>query len=266
MKNKNLNSKSLKISIVIPTYNEELHLPHLLQSIKEQSLQPFEVIVADAGSKDKTREIAKKYGAKVVKGGMPAVGRNAGAKAAKGDIIVFFDADTVLPENALKNLVNEFLSEKLDLLIITPKYINYDFEDYGFVRDVIRGFIGIVSNVFMKVQRKIKSYETIMGNMMCWLSDFRELGGFPEELKQAEDIAFVKKFLKAGKKVKMSRQTVYVSTRRFKNLKLVFLGVPFLLLSLFFGVITKVTGNNKLEKWWLNNIARKIYGPLGGEG
>lgn len=68
-----------KISIIVPTKNEERYLPGLLKSIKKQTVQPYEIIVADAGSTDRTVEIAKKYGAKVIKGGIPQVGRNKGA-------------------------------------------------------------------------------------------------------------------------------------------------------------------------------------------
>ncbi|MEN6592532.1 MAG: glycosyltransferase family A protein, partial [Methanobacterium sp.] len=59
----------MKISIIIPTYNEEEYLPYLLESIKRQDFTDYEVIVADAHSTDKTREIAKSFGAKIVDGG-----------------------------------------------------------------------------------------------------------------------------------------------------------------------------------------------------
>ena len=73
------------LSIIIPTYNEEEYLPVLLDSIKSQSFDDYEIIVADANSTDKTREIAESYGCIVVAGGLPAVGRNNGAKIAKGE-------------------------------------------------------------------------------------------------------------------------------------------------------------------------------------
>ena len=61
----------MKISIIIPTYNEEEYLPKLLESIKSQDFTDYEVIVADAQSNDNTREIAKEYGCVVVEGGLP---------------------------------------------------------------------------------------------------------------------------------------------------------------------------------------------------
>ena len=97
------------LSIIIPTKNEEHYLPLLLNSIKRQKYSgPMELIVADAGSTDKTVAIAKKFGAKVVKGGHPGVGRNAGAKVAKGELFLFLDADVVLPPGFLKRNLAEF--------------------------------------------------------------------------------------------------------------------------------------------------------------
>ena len=53
------------ISIIIPAYNEGKYLPKLLKCIKDQTYKNYEVIVADADSKDKTKEIAKKFGCRI---------------------------------------------------------------------------------------------------------------------------------------------------------------------------------------------------------
>ena len=95
------------ISIIIPALNEENYLPRLLGSLEKQNLKDYEIILADAGSKDRTIEIAKKYGCKVVPGGLPAKGRNEGAKAARGDLFLFLDSDLVLPEGFLDAFLQE---------------------------------------------------------------------------------------------------------------------------------------------------------------
>ena len=81
------------LSIIVPTLNEEEYLPKLLESIKKQDFKDYEIIVADAGSEDKTLEIAKKRGCIITKGGSITVGRNNGAKVARGDIFLFLDSD-----------------------------------------------------------------------------------------------------------------------------------------------------------------------------
>lgn len=69
------------LSIIVPALNEEKYLPILLSQIKKQNFNSdSEIIVADAGSKDKTVEIARNYGCKIIPGGLPARGRNEGAK------------------------------------------------------------------------------------------------------------------------------------------------------------------------------------------
>jgi glycosyltransferase involved in cell wall biosynthesis len=113
------------LSIIIPALNEEKRLPLLLESIKNQNFFDYEIILADAGSTDKTLEIAKKYGCKVIPGGLPAKGRNEGAKVAKSDLLFFCDADTILPNNFLKESLTEFEKRKLDIasfcLVPLPK-------------------------------------------------------------------------------------------------------------------------------------------------
>lgn len=108
-------AKHPKVSIVIPTLNEEKDLPQLLESLKQQTFKDFEIIVGDAGSKDATLEIAQKYNAKVVEGGMPGVGRNRGAAVANGDFLFFFDADVVLPKDFLEKALGEMDEKFVDL-------------------------------------------------------------------------------------------------------------------------------------------------------
>jgi len=107
------------LTIVIPTKDEEASLPRLLESIRRQTMQPAEIIVADAGSTDRTREIAESFGCRVVEGGMPGPGRNRGAKAAKSDILLFLDADVELRDpEFLERSVGEMLEKKFDIATV----------------------------------------------------------------------------------------------------------------------------------------------------
>ncbi len=103
------------LSIIIPALNEEKYLPLLLKSIRRQQFFDYEIILADAGSEDKTIEIAKRYNCRIVPGGLPAKGRNEGAKKAKGDPLFFLDADTILPDGCLKSALEEFEKRSLDI-------------------------------------------------------------------------------------------------------------------------------------------------------
>src|ERR1044072_4428653 len=92
------------ISIIIPAYNEERFIGTVLESLAAQEIdEPVEVVVGDAHSNDRKREVVMSFrdrfaSVKVVYGGLPSVGRNAGARASSGDPLVFLDADMDLPD------------------------------------------------------------------------------------------------------------------------------------------------------------------------
>ncbi len=103
------------LSIIIPTKNEEDYLPNLLKTIRGQSTQPLEIIVADAGSTDTTCLIAESFGCKIVDGGLPGPGRNRGAENASGEYLLFLDADVELQDTEfIASTVNEMKKRNLD--------------------------------------------------------------------------------------------------------------------------------------------------------
>jgi len=112
------------VSIIIPTLNEAVLLPALLDALRAQTHTPEEIIVADAGSSDDTVEIARRTGCRVVLGGRPAVGRNAGAEVARGDVLLFLDADVLPPPYFLACTLSEF--EKRRLVVATCRSWPYD--------------------------------------------------------------------------------------------------------------------------------------------
>jgi glycosyltransferase involved in cell wall biosynthesis len=98
------------ISIIIPAYNEEALLAATLHAVRasaDATGVPYEVIVVDDGSTDRTTAIAKADGARVVEVHLRhiAAARNAGAKVAAGDLLVFVDADTLVSPEVLRGAV-----------------------------------------------------------------------------------------------------------------------------------------------------------------
>ncbi len=113
---KSLNKK-LKLSIIIPAYNEEIHIAECLDAIAAQTVRPDEVLLVDNNCTDKTVEIASEHSfVKIIqepKQGLIAA-RNAGFNAAKGDILGRIDADTVLDKNWVKVVRDRFEGGKID--------------------------------------------------------------------------------------------------------------------------------------------------------
>ncbi|HUY53009.1 MAG TPA: glycosyltransferase family A protein [Candidatus Dormibacteraeota bacterium] len=100
-----------RFSIVIPCYNEANYLATTLDSIKSQTFDgKVEIIIVDNNCTDETVQIAKKYNARVIVEKNPGVcwARQAGTKAAKGEIVVSTDADTIFSKNWLVNINNTF--------------------------------------------------------------------------------------------------------------------------------------------------------------
>lgn len=86
------------VSVVIPAYNDAERLEKTLQQlqvIKQQEYSALEVVVAVRPSEDNTLGVANRFADTVVPGGTVSRGRNSGAAAAKGEVIIFLDADTV---------------------------------------------------------------------------------------------------------------------------------------------------------------------------
>ncbi len=109
---KMIQKNDVKISVVIPAYNEADFLPRCLDSLMVQKNAPnFEIIVVDNASTDETAEVAKRYGVRVIHESEKGVvhARQAGLEAARGQIIVSTDADSFFPEKWIYNIHSFFL-------------------------------------------------------------------------------------------------------------------------------------------------------------
>jgi len=119
----------VKISIILPTINEEKGIGKTIDSINldyfKQKKWDYEIIIVDGGSKDKTIEIAKKKGAKVIIEKRKGYGRayKTGLSKAKGDIIVTGDADATYPFDKIHEYIQILLDENLDF-ITTNRFAN----------------------------------------------------------------------------------------------------------------------------------------------
>src|SRR3989344_7027794 len=104
----------MKISVVIPAYNEEKHIGSCLEHFLKQEEKADEIIVVDNNSTDNTAKIANKYGAVVVrevKQGMIHA-RNTGFNSATFEIIARTDADTYVPKNWIKLIKDNYAKNK----------------------------------------------------------------------------------------------------------------------------------------------------------
>ncbi len=211
------------LSIIIPTLNEEKYLPGLLASIKKQDFKDYQIILADAGSKDATLEIAKQYGCIIVPGGLPAKARNNGARAASGEILFFLDADTWLADRFLTESLGEFQKRKLDVasfcLIPYPK------------ETISSLFLNVCYNSMIIASQKVLAHGAM--GILVKQELFFVLNGFDEDIKLAEDHDLVRRAAKLGKFGIIRSQKLLFSDRRFKKEGWIRVGITYFLCELY---------------------------------
>ncbi len=229
------------VSMIVTTLNEEEYIGACLKSLKEQNYEKKEIIVVDSESKDRTLDIAKKYADKIiVENCIMPKGRNLGAKKAKGNILLFVDADIILPKNWLNTILpylndNNTVAAYGDLLPRekdTKSKVVYYFQDFCnfFARS-------IKMPIFSK-----------LGTAVAIKRDaFEKVGGYPEDRASCEDIALSLKLRKCGE-IKFVREAKgYVSTRRFKRSGYFKLSLLWLITGSYY-LLTKRTILNRYSK------------------
>lgn len=173
-----------KISVIIPVYNEEKDIGKCIDSLGEQSLKDFEIIIVDDGSTDKTKEIARKYKkVKLVYGEHKgtAFSRNLGVEKSDGDILIFVDADMTFDKDYLENLVKPIL-ENGNIVGTTHE------------NEIAMNTNNIWSRCWGKVRvskegaKGVKIFRAIRKNK------FLEMGGFDSKYGYADDQTFWFKF------------------------------------------------------------------------
>jgi glycosyltransferase involved in cell wall biosynthesis len=200
---------NVKISIIIPTLNEEKYIGRCLESIKNQTCKDYEIIVVDGYSKDKTVDIAKKIKAKIIKqkpSGF-AKAKNEGARHAKGDILCFIDADSAMRKDHLERLSKCYKNESVmgvgGPLRPDSKQLKHRVM-YFFTCD----FLPLLT------ARLFHFYQYQSANTSFRRNFFEKIGGFNENLEKLEDNEIANRARKHGKLVWARDLYVTSSTRR----------------------------------------------------
>ncbi len=197
------------LSIIIPTLNEEKYLPLLLESIKKQKFSDYEIIVSDGVSEDKTESVASDYGCVFVQDQKrsPARQRNRGAQEAKGDVLMFLDADTVLPDNFLPAAYEEFKRRHLNS---AGFYLHFNSR-----RALYRLFEACYQSVCFVGQYFFPA--SVGVGIMAAIEAHRKIKGFDESIFIGEDYDYIKRLSKIGKYRMITSCYLYFSVRRLEK-------------------------------------------------
>jgi glycosyltransferase involved in cell wall biosynthesis len=207
----------MKISIIVPAYNEENYLPATLEKIGaalENYNGDSETIVVDNESADKTAQIARDFGTKVfteITHNISKV-RNTGANNASGDVLIFIDADTIVPVELFRIIADAMTNEQC---FGGAAAVDYDRFERKWMRWYLLGW---------------KFWGTIFdmkqgATQFCRKTIFEEIGGYDENIYMGEDVMFywrLSKFTKQhdGYLFFIENPKVTTSARRFDKMSL----------------------------------------------
>jgi glycosyltransferase involved in cell wall biosynthesis len=200
------------ISIVIPAYNEGKNIEACLKSIKAQDYQgEIEIIVANNNSTDNTAELAQKEGATVVFEPRPGVifAREAGTRAAKGDIIIQTDADTTFTTHWISNIMKTF-SEHPEAIAVIGSFKFFDGPWWG------KPFTGLLFGITDLVHKISGRLIYIPGANTAFKK--KAWHGYDMTLDQGGDeVALLRELKKEGKIIFLRRNFVLTSARRLEK-------------------------------------------------
>jgi glycosyltransferase involved in cell wall biosynthesis len=162
----------VRVSVVIPTWNEEAWLPRLLAVLNAASFH--EVIVADNASTDATKRVATDWGCKIVEGGRPGAARNRGAAVATGDALLFVDADVVPARSTLAVIRTDEASAATDL--VTFRHV--PITDARFVCLCYR-----IADLWFLALSKLRIRHGLASFVLVTREVFDSVGGFSETIE-----------------------------------------------------------------------------------
>ncbi|MBX4196662.1 glycosyltransferase [Candidatus Pacearchaeota archaeon] len=178
----------MRVSVIIPAYNEEKFLPSLIKSLRNQSMKAFEIIIVDNNSTDTTYTLAKKLADKAYKckeqGISPA--RNYGAKKAKGDILAFIDADCIASRDWIKSITVGFKDNRISAMSGLVLYDHQTMAKRIFINTLYT--IGFFIGKFMTM---MNIPILVAPNIAVKRKVFNDVGGFDKVI--GEDVHLAKK-------------------------------------------------------------------------
>ncbi|BCB96553.1 glycosyl transferase [Dissulfurispira thermophila] len=192
----------MKISVIIPAFNEEKHIKACIKSAK--NIEPFEIIVVDGSSTDKTKELAKEEGVFVIQSPKGrGIQMNIGASIANGDILLFLHADSVITNRVD---IRDYIA-----MGYIGGFFRLRFNDSSISTKLVEFFANL----------RARMLSLPYGDQAIFIKNdlFKKIGGF-KEYPFLEDIEFVRRLKKFGK-LRYIQHNVIASSRRIQK------GYPF---------------------------------------
>ena len=195
------------ISFIVPAHNEERLLGRTLFAIHDAAAgigQPYEVIVVDDASGDLTSAIGAQHGAKIERVAYRHISRtrNAGARIASGDPLIFVDADTVISSRVLRGTL-----EALQRGAVA-----------GGALIAVDGWIPLYGRVLLKITGVVMRAGGLIAGcyLFCTRAAFDAAGGFDESVYAAEELVLSRRLARIGR-IAILEAPVVTSGRKLRQ-------------------------------------------------
>lgn len=205
------------LSFIIPSLNEERHIANTVTQFAQlQGQVDYEVIVADGDSTDRTVEVAKQHGARVYVDQSPrktiASGRNLGATHARGDLLVFCDADTLLedPVAFVHRVLTEFKDERV--VAAVPRLQVFPAE-----RTTRDRLFSAFLNRFIKVSFHLVVPFSFGQCQVVRKASFHKVHGYNQQQVHGEDSGLFQKLRRIGRLRFLWDVSIFESPRRYRK-------------------------------------------------
>jgi glycosyltransferase involved in cell wall biosynthesis len=251
----------VKVSIVIPTLNEEKYIGKTLQCLVDQTFKDFEVIVCDGKSRDKTREKALEFKDKLdltfldsPKRGV-SFQRNFGAEHAKCSHLIFFDADITIEPDFLQKVTASVEVNDPDLLTCWGKPDSRNLFDkiWSWIGRVVlfegaKKFLPNVAGCFIFIKKQV----------------FDSVGGFDERINFGEDFDLSHRVFRSGcRKFSLLKEpNVRFSVRKMEAEGRVVYALKFLKNGFLWIFLGPLESQDKVQDYWrvgeINVMGKKI--------
>lgn len=193
------------VSVIIPAHNEAEYLERTLAALRRQNYLWCEVIVVANGCTDSTPEVAKGNCDRLIVLSQKSLGvaRNLGARMAKGEILLFLDADTLLEPTALRRIAEKFGPEfAAGTVKGRPDNQRLRYRFFYFLKNTLHRSL---------------LHSGSSGVILCWKEHFLRIGGFDEGLEVRENSELMRRLSGFGKYTYIGDVTATTSMRRFEQ-------------------------------------------------
>ncbi len=193
------------ISVIIPAHNEQAYLGRTLETLRNQDYGWFETIVVANGCTDQTPEVARGRCSRLIVLSQKNLGvaRNLGARMARGDLLLFLDADTTLEPNALRRIAEDFQP--------------------GHAAGTVRGrpdgqrLSYKIIYALKNFAHRFRLHPGSSGVILCWKEHFVRSGGFDEGLEVRENSELMRRLGRFGPYKYIGDTSATTSMRRYEQ-------------------------------------------------